>query len=678
MWVRDARSNTDGTLRNRLLILLATVGCAGDELPAVSVEPEPAPSAAARVDPVVKGVPHGAPIVELAVTEAGDAALTFDNIGGVRLWPALDGSRTPVPVSVVAPRQLALSHAGADVLAGVLDEAGAVDLLRLGRDGTVRGRVQLPAEVAYEQVVALDDGMLVRSADQSIEWVSADGESRGKVIAEPTRRIQTIAARNGVAIAITSDGTRHQLRWLLTLGGTLMWGTSFELPVTVRADDVALSPSHGRIAIIDTSSHLSVFDIGLVPTRIGATRFISGGDIDLGFVGDDRVALASTQVQWWTAPAEPQQAKDPWAVDTSFVLATPLGQATSAGAIADGLAVTATGSSLALLDGNRTRYLGYQQQGTGRLTAAPGSLAMAPTASRVLWFDDRLALQRDIELRSQPSASWLFATPIGDHHVVTQSQAGGKYVVKLVDVDKPDQPVELGTYSSVHRIELSPESNLLGVADDRKLYRFKLDLATNTVTSLPTLRVRGAPGSLRLLDPARADGIAAITVGWDGNYDDYPTLTVHRENGTKKRVRPFKGSLLDIAPDGTTYTHDGAHIIIRRGDKQVDRIPAKGFTHPMAVSRDGSRFAVRDGIDVVVLDRAGRETWRKPVWGVGQIVFTADGKHLAAVVSGGLVLLAAETGEREAMECGWSFGLTETAPVANTIAAAPVCEDPML
>src|SRR5690606_33907904 len=150
MRARDARSKTDGTLRNRVLVLIAAVGCAGDEPPVVSAEFEPAPSAPAKVDPVVKGVPHGAAIVELAVTEAGDAALTFDDIGGARLWPALDGSRTPVPLSVVAPRELAVSHAGGDVLAGVLDEAGAIDLLRLGRDGSVRGRVQLPAEVAYE------------------------------------------------------------------------------------------------------------------------------------------------------------------------------------------------------------------------------------------------------------------------------------------------------------------------------------------------------------------------------------------------------------------------------------------------------------------------------------------------------------------------------------------------
>jgi hypothetical protein len=42
------------------------------------------------------------------------------------------------------------------------------------------------------------------------------------------------------------------------------------------------------------------------------------------------------------------------------------------------------------------------------------------------------------------------------------------------------------------------------------------------------------------------------------------------------------------------------------------------------------------------------------------------------------VLLSAQTGERAAVECGWSFGVTTTPPVTNTLAFAPVCEDPTL
>jgi hypothetical protein len=59
-------------------------------------------------------------------------------------------------------------------------------------------------------------------------------------------------------------------------------------------------------------------------------------------------------------------------------------------------------------------------------------------------------------------------------------------------------------------------------------------------------------------------------------------------------------------------------------------------------------------------------------------VVTKDGKHLAARANGGLVLFDAATGKRTAMECGWTFSLMTTPPVTNALAAAPVCEDPML
>src|SRR5688500_18077919 len=150
---RRARS----VMRSSWLLVVALAGCGRRDEPVLAA---PAPAAAPKVDPIAKGIPHGGQIAHVAVTEQADAALTFDNVGGVRLWPALDGTRQPVAVSMIAPVELALAHAGNDLLAASLDQAGAIDLLRLGRDGSVRSRVQLPAEVAYEQVIAVDEGVL--------------------------------------------------------------------------------------------------------------------------------------------------------------------------------------------------------------------------------------------------------------------------------------------------------------------------------------------------------------------------------------------------------------------------------------------------------------------------------------------------------------------------------------
>src|SRR5689334_9999844 len=56
---------------------------------------EPATPGGAPAPRLPVAPPSGA-IVAVAITEAGDAAISFDEGGGWRLWPALDGTREPV------------------------------------------------------------------------------------------------------------------------------------------------------------------------------------------------------------------------------------------------------------------------------------------------------------------------------------------------------------------------------------------------------------------------------------------------------------------------------------------------------------------------------------------------------------------------------------------------------
>lgn len=628
-----------------------------------------------HVDPIVKGVPHGGQISRVAVTEDADAALTFDNVGGVRLWPALDGSRTPVPVSAIAPSRLGLAYAGRDLLATILDQAGTARLVRLGRDGTVRGDVQLRAEVAYKQVIALDDGALVRGEDQTIEWFSADGESRGRVVAEPSTRIDAVAARRGQAIAVVSDAGKHQLRWLHMFGGELTWGPSVALPVVVKGELVALSPTHRRVAVVDTMSKLHVYELGLAPVPIGEPVFASS-PTSLGFIDDDRVAMMGASLSWWVKPAE--ASSDPWAVaSTTMPTPSPM-QFVEGGAVADHLAVSSFGAALALSDRDGVRYLGYKEHGVGNTGAAASSLWVAMSGTHVVWLDDKLAVTREIELRKDSSGPWIYATPVGDHHVVTQTPIDGAYKVELLDLERQDKPVLLGTYATVERVAMSPESGLLAVAVERKLHRFQVDLAANTARELPPLRSRGSLSTLRLLDPERAGGITALTVGWDHDYDEDYTLTIHRAKGAPKKIRSFTGRVIDIDERGNLHIVKGNEIQVRHGETTLASLRVDGLGAPVAVNADGSRYAVLIRNDIVVLDALGTEQWRKPMWGTAQLVFTTDGKHLAVRATGGLALLDAATGEREALECGWSFGLMTTPPQTNALASAPVCEDPML
>ena len=111
-------------------------------------------------EPIAKGIPHGSQIIEVAVTDDGDAAITFDNLLGVRLWPALDGTRPPIPLTVEAPRHVSIAHEGRDLLVAIVSDAGSVRVMQVGHDGRVRSNVSLPGE--YQQAIAIDGAVLRR------------------------------------------------------------------------------------------------------------------------------------------------------------------------------------------------------------------------------------------------------------------------------------------------------------------------------------------------------------------------------------------------------------------------------------------------------------------------------------------------------------------------------------
>jgi len=655
-------------MRSNLVLLLALSACSPEQDLAVAA---PAP-VVPKLDPVAKGVPHGAQITQIAVTEQGDAALTFDLLGGLRLWPALDGTRTPVPIFAHDPDQLALAHAGRDLLAVIRDGAGSVSVLRLGRDGSIRARAQLPGDVRYEQVIAIDDGVIARTADHAIESFTADAVSRGRVVVEQGRHIQAIVTRKGRTAALVSDGTLDELRWL---DGN-RWGKSIKLPRKVHDDLIALAPGGRRIAIVeDKSDAVLLVDLEPTPTVRTDTNDLRDGNVQtLGFIDNDRVAVVGSQVQWLTLS---KKQSDPWANTASPPVPSHIQFAGSA--VADRVLVTANAASLALTDREQTRYLGYRATATGTLAFAGSRLTLGLSNSHYVWLDDKLAVQRDVELLGA-NTSWLYAIVIGDHHVVTQRQRDGKYVVELVDIDKRDQPVELGAYGSIERMDYAPESGLLGIGLYREVKRFKLDLEHTKATELAPLRIKQSLISLRLLDPERANGAVAVTLTWSTNEDENYTLSTWRFEGTKLRKDKlsFSGQLYRVEPDGTLYVTMGGELRVRRGSETLSSFKLEPKTSgAIAIDSKGTRYATFQPNELVILDAGGHVQWRKQLWAAQQALFSADDKRVIVRVNGGLIAFDAATGEKLAMECGWEFGITTTAPTATPmINSAPVCEDP--
>lgn len=63
----------------------------------------------------------------------GDAAVTVDLVGRLRVWTALDGSREPAAISAPVPTQIAIAGTPNEVTVGLVDQAGSAHVLRIGR-----------------------------------------------------------------------------------------------------------------------------------------------------------------------------------------------------------------------------------------------------------------------------------------------------------------------------------------------------------------------------------------------------------------------------------------------------------------------------------------------------------------------------------------------------------------
>src|SRR5688572_12567328 len=102
------------------LLVIAVVGCGTPSRPVVRSEPiGPVADAAVAPDVPVSALvtldgqrrtieaPHAGVIRRLAVTVDGTAAITQDTLGGIRLWPRLDGTVEPRLVDLPPTRGLA-------------------------------------------------------------------------------------------------------------------------------------------------------------------------------------------------------------------------------------------------------------------------------------------------------------------------------------------------------------------------------------------------------------------------------------------------------------------------------------------------------------------------------------------------------------------------------------------
>jgi hypothetical protein len=603
-------------------------------------------------------VPLSANIREVAATEAGDAALTIDERGGVRLWPALDGSREPVEISAPAAVQIALSRSGSDLIAAVLDQAGSAQLLRVDRDGGVRSRTQIGGEISITRLVAIDDGMLAQRVDQTIVQLDGTGHVRATLATDPGERIVRVVARHGAVLAVIEgdDGTATSARWIEP---GLVWGARVTLPAAIVPETVALSPSHRRLAAAEaTSRHLFVYDL-LAQQALATTAGMAVGPNEtIGFIDDDHLA-ALAPLRWWTVSTAPETSPT---TPPNLSSATP-----GAGAVVDGRVIDAHGVMLALATPQRTRYLGWADLAPTGAAIAGDALAVTMPSRRYVWLDSSLAEQRAIDLPE----NILPKMPLDDRHLVAeQVLTNGATQFVLVDADHPDHPVVIDAGAGIVAMAWEPSSQMLAIQSNNLMRRYRIDLVHDAAVRLADVSLPGEWPYFRLVDPAQNGAFALVA-----KVDDQGTRIEQLRDVAGKVVqttdRVVPGVVFAIGDRGTVVTRVGGVAVVIRGERTVQWI-----TDADVVLDHGSgHVASYDATTVKVYDRDGRESWRVPVWSINQALFTADDRQLLVHGPGGVALFDVATGQRLATGCAWRFGIYDDPPKASAPGEPTLCED---
>jgi hypothetical protein len=620
---------------------------------------------------------HGGVITRIATTESADVALSIDTIDDARLWPALDGTREPVQLELGQTRVATIAHAGSDELViGVIDAADNASIVRVTRDGAIRGRVAIPGELAVTQLAAIDGGVIAVRADQSIERYDANGVQRGRLVGDPGQRFGALAVRgNGAAILIASSDADPKLdappppddvvgvrgpfasavRFIVLgdgLGDGLAWGPRRALVKPCELATLALAPDHRKLAVVDVNHALvQVLDAADMH-QLGEPVLINSQMTAYGFTDNDNVAVIGGVISWWPASKG------------DGVLQRTLG-----GAVGDHLAIGGATTSLELDTRDQQRFLGWSEDASGSLTAIASGFALGERDGKLKLVDDRLEPVREIDFTGttiSPSPIWIDAA-----HALFEQAINGRVEAVVVDLAHIDHPTVIASYDYIAWLDYEPALHEIVVVDANAVHRFALDPNTYATTKLPDLQ--GPATRVRLLDPAKSGGVVAI--GFTNTYLGSFTHFEWRGVETTGSESVFEtATLLGAGNDGTIYAYgNGELLAIHAGETR--HLTKTNELGRAAISDDGAMIAVADTANVTMYDSIGRERWHHELWQPDAVVFSKDQRRIAIASRGGLVELDVATGEQLAAACAYGFGLHDTGWPQRTSNEPTVCED---
>jgi len=615
--------------------------------------------------------PHGGAITALAVTADGTSVVSADELGGVRLWPALDGSLEPRAVDLPRPAQLAIGGEPRGFVIAMIDDVGGLVLQVIDRDGLTIQRASLGVDPAYVGVAMTERGPLAWRVDQRILRFSADGTITTQLPAEPGQRIVAVTVAGQFAVAVIEAGGAapwRRARWLAIADAKLAWGGWID-----AGDDVgsviAVSPSGKRFASL--AGKATVQAVVVVDTAAGTmvANPNASGALALGLPDDEHLALGSAGGVSWVdlTKVKPTQR------------AVPGSQPIERGVleIGGGRAITATSGELVISVPTRTEFLGYELQSPAVAAAAPSGRMLIGLGDSLALLDGQLKASPAPDLMVPPGAAiadlrWL----AGDDWLVESSRVNdGVTSIDLVDVGKQKSVAIRTGMSMVQMLMHDPSTRLV----------------TLSLGELPEV-LHHEPGKLRLdriaklAKPAGFERAELVPINPKLSGGTQLVVVHMRERLTLRWVRDpraldkgiavtIDGSLAGVDPAGHVFVWQNdpqgmLELAQFRDGKRLGTLPTDG---PTAVWPDPKGAQViqvgQRSVGLVGLD--GTRKWTQALQGVTEALWLDDGS-IGIISAAGIARLDPKTGDVIAARCGWKFGLSSKRhPVSPRF--EPVC-----
>ena len=647
--------------------MIAAIGCGTPSRPVVPIEPVVAAqdaavaadapaSALVRLDGQRRKIeaPHGGVIRRLAVTADGAAAITQDQLGGIRLWPTLDGTAEPRIVDLPATRGLAIAAEPRGFVVAALDQVGGLVIQVVDRDGIALQRASLRADPAHLGIEMTARGLIAWRADQVIVRVSTDGAITAQLPLEAGQRIVAVAVAGERAVAVIATESKQRARFL-TLGDGLAWGAWIDAGDEVGGV-IAVSPSGRRIA---SARHLKAQGIPQIVVIDTATGKVVANETvavvgALGFLDDDLLAVASLgAIQWLD-------------LKTRTIAAAPIAGLTTdlpdSGtlSVGGGHAIGISNSELLITTPSSVSYLGYDLE-------TPAVAAVGPGGQLLVGVRESFALlDADLTATSLPSLGVPSDAAVselrwvgGTTWLLEWSRShDGQTTLASVDLAKPVPRALRTAMPMVGLLLYEPTTRLvtlsLGATPEVAAYdpvRHKLD----------PLSVLPKPASYRQIElvpvsPALAGGTQIVVI------EMLDKMTMRWVKDPKDLARgasiTIDGALGAADRAGHVYvwrsTPVGLELAIYRDGAWVGTLPTDGAV-AVWPAPTGSHVVLIGANRVSLVARDGKKVWTQPIQGASEALWLDD-SSLAILGAGGLARFDVATGKVLAARCGWRFG----------------------